>query len=609
MAKKVSARDQINQKMSSFFDTVESSIKDAAKEAASGQKDDPMSKLERMAQDFQEVHLKIEKKQRNGSRYELWCDLTLPVEDVMARGTDVICKEQGGGGQYRVRVRAPGDKQARFAAEHNIAGQPLDQPRSDLEMGFGSLPGIGGMPGSMPGFGNLQGFSSPRSGQGSGNQGSSQDPTKLVEAMSRQFDKTLNSQQSSADRNNQLMMTMLMSMMQNNQQQSQPRQPAEDLETRKQLEKMREELQALERERERERARFERLEQDRKMEALLAARDKELAELKNMYQNHQNKSSEKDWLIPLITTMNNSQGQSTQTMVEIMKMAQQKPSELEMFGNFISTVSTVMNGQFEGQARLLEVVKDSLSGGDDHPIRDAILRGMDGLMNLGSEALQAQAMKAQVQGDDAQVVGNEPPPIGGPDESLQGLPEHEEAPQVEEPEEPEEDEEGAEPELLTDAEFERMERDSALQKAIASILNGDHPSEATARFYRHATVGNNQIAFKWLQWPYDISEQVFTHLLGTTIIAGPKGSEVDLAKALGDDVMDFSQYLDGGGDPWKWAKTGWTPEKKIRPEELDPALRPSHAEEQEQEMTAEPEEKQEVTEPAEPSSDAADSEN
>jgi hypothetical protein len=217
-------------------------------------------------------------------------------------------------------------------------------------------------------------------------------------------------------------------------------------------------------------------------------------------------------------------------------------------------------------------------------------------------------MKAQVQGD-AQVVGNEPPPIGGPDENLQGLPQHEEeAPAVEEePEEVEDTEE--ELELLTDAEFERMERDSALQKAIASILNGDHPSEATARLYRHATVGNNQIAFKWLQWPYDISEQVFTHLLGTTTMAGPKGTEIDIAKALGDDVIEFSRYLDEGGDPWKWAKTGWSPEKKIRPDELDPAVRPSHDGEQEQEVIEEPEEKQEVIEPAEPSSDEADSEN
>lgn len=591
MAKKVSAKERIAQQTESFLNSVTKSVESVAKEAAKTDADDPISKLERMSKDFAECHVKIEKKQRNGSKFELWTELTLPVDDVLNRGTDSICKEQGGGGHYRVRVRAPGDKQARFTAEHSIAGPPLDQPRSDYDMGFGGLGGLG----SLPGFGNLaSGGSSPRGGHGSGNFGGSQDPTKMVEVMSKQFDRTLHSQQSAADRNNQLMMTMLMTMMQGNQNHNQPSPAAAaaDLETRKQIERMREDMAALRQERERERARFERLEQDRKYEALLAARDKELAEIKNAMVATQNKGSEKDWLIPLITTLNSSQGQSTQTMVELMKMAQSKPSELEMFGNFISTVSTVMNGQFEGQARLLEVVKDALSGGEEHPIRDAILRGMDGLMNLGSEALQAQAMRAQ-QAPDAEVI---PPQVAPPEqmqapEQMQGLPEHQE--QYEEPEEgPIEEEE--EPDLLTEEDFDRMNRDAALQKVIAVMFNGEHPSEASVRLYRHANSGN-VIARKWLQWPYDVSEQIFTELLGTTVAARP-GGDVDLAKVLGDDIIAFSEHLDKGGNPDKWAKSGYPlKEKKIRAEDLDPAVRPAQIEGMETETPEKAEESPEVT--------------
>lgn len=570
MAKRVSAKERITQQTESFLANVAKSVDSVAREAAKEDADDPISKLERMARDFQEVFVKIEKKQRNGSKYELWTELTLPIDDVINRGTDSICKEQGGGGQYRVRVRAPGDKQARFAVEHSIAGPPLDQPRSDYDMGLGAFGGVA----ALPGFGQIQGgMASPRGGYGSGNGGGGQESTKLVEAMSKQFDRTLSSTQSAADRNNQLMMTMLMTMMNNNQNQGQRHVSSEDNETRKQIEKMREQMMEMQRERERERSRFERLEQDRKMEALLAARDKELAELKNMYQTHQNKGSDKDWLVPMMTMMSNNQGQSTQTMVEIMKMAQAKPSELELFGNFISTVSTVMNGQFEGQARLLEVVKDALSGGEEHPIRDAILRGMDGLMSLGSEALQAQAMRAQSHAEEAQVV---PPQVGevAAPYPMQGLPEHQQAPVVEEPELEDEEEE---PELLTEDEFDRMTRDAALQKVIAVIFNGEHPSEASVRLYRHANSGN-AIARKWLQWPYDVSEQVFTTLLGSSIVSSPRG-DVDLAKALGDDVIAFSEYLDNQGDPDRWAKSGYPlTEKKIRVEDLDPAVRPAHAE-------------------------------
>lgn len=585
MSKKVSAKERIAQQTESLLSTITKTVDTAAREAAKEDSNDPMTQLERLAKDFQEVYVKIEKKQRNGSKFELWTELTLPVDDVINRGTDSICKEQGGGGQYRVRIRAPGDKQSRAVFEHSIAGPPLDQPRSDYDMGLGAFNPLG----SLPGFGQLQGgMASPRAGYGSSNNSTSQDPTKLVEAMSKQFNQTLHSQQSASDRNNQLLMTMMMTMMSNNQQTQQRQAPAEDHETRKQLEKMREEMAALQRERERERERFDRLEQERRWEAQMAARDKELAELKNMYQSTQNKSSEKDWLIPLITTMNSSQGQSTQTMIELMKMAQSKPSELEMFGNFIATVSTVMNGQFEGQARLLEVVKDALSGGDEHPIRDAILRGMDGLMNLGSEALQAQAMKAQHVAE-AQVVPPqvEPPSALSQEQPLQGLPQHEESEEIEE-------EGNEEPELLTDEEFERMARDAALQKVIAVMFNGEHPSEASVRLYRHANSGNT-IARKWLQWPYEVSEQIFMELLGTTVTASPKG-DVDLAEALGDDIMAFDDYLGRGGNADKWAKSGYPlNEKKIRAEDLDPAVRPAQVESSALVKTDEAEEIQAVT--------------
>ena len=125
------------------------------------------------------------------------------------------------------------------------------------------------------------------------------------------------------------------------------------------------------------------------------------------------------------------------------------------------------------------------------------------------------------------------------------------------------------------------------------MFNGEHPSEASVRLYRHANSGNT-IARKWLQWPYEVSEQVFIELLGTTVAASPKG-DVDLAEALGDDIMAFDDFLGKGGNPDKWAKSGYPQnEKKIRPEDLDPAVRPAHVEGSEPKAVEEPEINQEV---------------
>jgi hypothetical protein len=53
--------------------------------------------------------------------------------------------------------------------------------------------------------------------------------------------------------------------------------------------------------------------------------------------------------------------------------------------------------------------------------------------------------------------------------------------------------------------------------------------------------------------------------------------EVALVQTLGDDVVAFSEFLEKGGDPAKWAKTGYTPKKRTQSiDEMDPALRPTN---------------------------------
>jgi hypothetical protein len=157
------------------------------------------------------------------------------------------------------------------------------------------------------------------------------------------------------------------------------------------------------------------------------------------------------------------------------------------------------------------------------------------------------------------------------DEELEDVPEIEET----------EDDEAAE--LLNSEEMDRLERDAALQRAIASLLNGDHPSEATARLYAHGSSGNS-IAQKWLNLPYDITRQVLEALDSLTATMQRRKAngqietvEVDLVKRLGDDIVLFSQYVHDGGDPATWAKTGYTPKRRqVKSSELDPALRPTN---------------------------------
>jgi len=580
---RASAKDKIVESMSSMLNNVENAIKDATKAAAVSNPDDPISKLAQLEKEYQTVNVKIYRKQANGAKYEFFTELQgFPLSELLERGPDSICREEGGGGDYSVKIHVPGDRgAARVSLPVTISGPSRMVPAhgSALDASFGFGAGMG-----LPGFGvpNSTPFGAATT--------TKKEDDKAAWAQQRQYEQLIQTTQNSNDR-------MMMMMMQQQQQQAAAAQQQQQMMAQMFAGMFSAQKESASTSTESDRVRsleekIERIRQEAQQREELSRRDRELSELKQRLEvvGSKPQNSEKDWLVPLMTMMNSSNSQQMNTVVEFMKMAQDKPSEMERMGNFMATISSVMNNSFEGQAHLLQVMKEMNSGGELTG-KDFLFKGLEGMMELGSQALEASVARAQAKAEaaeaQARVMELPTPPVHtlqapSASSAVGALPEHKEHDEQEhdEQEHDDDDEDGIAIELLTDGEMDRLTRDAALQKVVASLMNGDHPSEATARLFFHAQSGN-AIAQKWLNFPYDITDQVLESFGTKTLPVQklkPNGQremiELDLIQTLGDDVVSFSEYLEKGGDPAKWAKTGYTPKKKSQSqEELDPALR------------------------------------
>ena len=556
--KKVKPEEVLTEGMSRVLESMNDSIRDVKKAAG---KTPTEMQLEELAKQYETAVIKIYRKPRNSNKLQLFTQLEYPLSEFIEKGPDTLCKELGGGGEYKVKVQIRGESQARYEIpDISIAGYPFEVPANEATQD--SLPSdMSKLNGPLPfGMGNFGGM-----GWGGSSQRKGGDDT--VKQLTKQHESSMNMMQSSTDRMLALMMqsqqqmtTMLATMFQGRQNSQGEQQSTSEIAALKtKLEKMEEQTRAREE---------------------LARRDREIAELKQAIQMQQNqapKKSETEWLVPLFTQQNQSAQQSQSMMIELMKMGQNKPHESEMMSNLYATFSNIMQSNFEGQAQLLRVMKE-LSAEGEPGIKDFLMRGIDSLTELGQTALSRSTRvepeygAQQTEAAPAPMMGGEQPELFDGASPIAGLPAHEVEEQVPEPMEQIErmQEEEEDVELLTEEELAQLMRDSALQRAIASVCNGDHPSEATVRIYRHARSGN-RIAQKWLAWPKAIGDQVFEHIEMEEINskdADGKVVQINISSLLAQDIEAFFVKLSEDRSQERklektWAKTAYNPEHSV----------------------------------------------
>jgi len=371
---------------------------------------------------------------------------------------------------------------------------------------------------------------------------------KLVAQQQQQQQQTMQMQQQmqqQQQQSSQQMMAMIMGMFQNQ------NQPAQNTNETTEIQLLKKEL--------------EQMKQQQQQDERFRAQERQIEELKRTMElqrveNTQPKGNPMlELMVPLMTSQQ-TQAQAQQSqLLEVMKMANERPGEDEKMSNIFSTLT--MSNQAT-MNMVMEIARSGLlGGGDDHPVRDAVLQGLDTLRDLGVAALTRES--------------------GGEEEEVQEVVLQQEMPapepaQLEAPEAIGELTEG-EPELhdqdgLTEDELERFTRDSAFQRLIASLMNNDHVSEATARLYGHASSGN-QLAATWMGAPEVVTGQIFEfYEMNELTVAKPDGTTIPTSEALIENIYDFAEYVRNEGDVNKWAKTGYKPFKgKKKDKEVEDA--------------------------------------
>jgi len=588
MAKaKKKVEDALTETVASVAKDITDTVKTAVKSAASGA-DEHTIMLRRLQDQYSKATLKIYRKGKN-NRDELF--VVLEGQDLKeieeGGGLDTLCLAEGGGGQYIIHVVPPGggDAPHRIGPLNVSGAPPRMMPRSkelhdQNQFGFqNSMAGFGAPLPNQP-TQQMGGFGTPLtnlSGGGStvhkGNAENTFQIKDVASYMKAQSAEAMRAQEQASDRvvmlqqqmqqqqmmmqqqmqqqqreSSQQMMTLLASMFQNNNQAPNAAAvAAENAEVRM----LKEQLDQMKHQREQD-ERFRA--QERQMEDL-----KRTIELQKVEQNSNKGNPVNDLLMPLLTSQQSQAQNQTSQMLEIMRMANDKPGEDEKMSNIFSTLT--MSNQAT-MNMIMEIARSGLlGGGDDHPIRDAILQGLDAARDLGIAALTREQEEPQ----QPEMAPMEPmpepmePQLEAPVEgSLGGLSE-------ELDESPETDSEVIDippQKMLTEEEMDRFMRDAALQRIIASLMNSDHVSDATARIYGHAASGNS-IAAKWLAGPETVTKQLFELFeIDSSMTTNDAKEEVLLSKALIDNIYDFSEFMRAKGDANKWATTGYKPLRK-----------------------------------------------
>lgn len=584
MAKGKKVEDVLTKTVADMTKDVSDAVKTAVTIAAAGG-DENTILLRQLQQQYSKATLKIYRKEANRGEALFVVLEGQDLKEIEAGGgLDTLCLAEGGGGQYMITIVPPGaNGESKRIGPLNITGAPPRLVPKSKELhdaaqfgnALGGIPGFG-MPITGANPGGLAGFGGPVNPlAGSTNQvskGNSENTFKINDIaayMSKQSEEALKAQEQSSDR---------MMMMQNqNQQQQQQQQMLMQQQQRESSQQMMAmmmgmfqnqkpdvaaataadtEVQLLKKE-------LEQMKQERLQDERFRAQERQMEELKRTLElqrveNTQPKGNPMlELLVPLMTSQQSqSQAQQSQ-LLEVMKMANERPGEDEKMSNIFSTLT--MSNQAT-MNMVMEIAKSGLmGGGDDHPVRDAVLQGLDTLRDLGVAALsRGGEEEEEVQEVVIQQPMPEPVPQIEASEALGALPPAEEKANIQDQD------------ALLDEEIDRFMRDAAFQRIIASLMNSDHVSEAVARLYAHAASGN-KIANHWLSAPETVTAQIFdAYEMSHLVVMGPTGTDIPTSEALIENMYDFAEFVQNGGDVNKWAKTGYKPNKgKKKDEEVE----------------------------------------
>ena len=515
------------------------------------------SALEKLRQEYETVDMKILRKNTDTNRYELFLRKPdMSVDEVMGFDWEATCQDEGGRGDYKVEAWFPPKEGGKAPIRQQIGrfnvGGDMTYPTPMSELKRRQAEGFSPM-GMMQSMMGLPSNTINPKGQDS--------------AMMRDMLKYVGD--SSQHQTNNMMNMLGMIMMKDVMGEKAKGPNGQGATPEVQL--LKEELKQMKADRDRDRDRRELEDRLRRSEDAQREADRRHQDMmRELGAKIDGKGGEKDLTLELMKLREVSGNKGEDNWLKFMMMSREDNSAaqgrndalmMKMFEkpDGIDQSSKIMNMMMENsvsQLNLISQIAQSglLGGGQDHPVIDLVRDGIESARDVLSERFKAQGAMAGYEDDDE---GETPLPIQAPPtEVTRGeLPEGESA-EGEEGEQPPEitpeglinDPEQLDQLLLTDDELMSVAKDNAGQQVLKCVSSGDL-RQATARIFALANSGKVPYQ-KWFMAPGPVSGQIL--------------ASVGLAKfmlVLPQDMMEFNEFINGGGDPNEWSEE-YNPVKK-----------------------------------------------
>jgi hypothetical protein len=537
---------QVVKELTKIVDRTSKELVDEVKQAT---KSGWPPELEEMAKEHQMVTVTVRRK--SGGSFAFFTQLEgVNLKELMNLGFDTFCQREGGAGEYQLELRvADGEGKPFKTPTFKVLGEKsysIPKAQRDLK--------------GLPEFGDISTLTGSRAAQ---NQ--SADLGKLLEAFGAQNQGAQQRQENSNDR---MMSIMLMSQQAQRDQQAQMLQQQRDQQAQQQQmqQQMLQQAQA---------ASADNIkllmtlmaprQDDSSKEELRALREqvnRQIDDRRNEEKINQlqqqillaNKGGDKEtvWGQLLAQQSTNSQNQTAQTL-DLFKMMMDRPTDDDKMRNMTETVSNMMANQVNMFGQMMQ--SGLLGGNDGSPLDETIRQGLQNVAEVATAVLSrggeeeemtaeqiAQMQRDQTANFPAPMPLGQLPEAGEPRETIPPPPIMH----------PQEGQQPAPIELLTNEELESFEKDPALRKIVIFVQNGEEVSEISARIFSHKN-SKHAVAEKMFKSPAIVA-QVLQHYN----IPEPRIIQVI------ENMGQFHQYLNGGGDPNTWAKTGYKPLKQVK---------------------------------------------
>jgi hypothetical protein len=476
----------------------------------------------------------------------------------------LLCHDEGGGGSYQIKVKV--GKELIPFGPYEVFGTPRAVPKSSVPE-FGAVPPVGT---PIPGGATKIRDSAADSALSN----------NMLETMKEYQDKLAKGASESGDRQ----MTMMQMFMMQQQQSSDalvrtitaafaPRQSEPSASP--EFQALREELKAL---KERERV----MEQERRDRD----RQSQIEKLNEQIQNMRLESLKpqdggmSNLMGQIFTAQQNSTSQNTELLRELMRMNADKPTQSDQMAALVSTMIGAASTNIE---LVSKAVNSGLLGGSDSPIKEAVVRSLESIVEglpdviRGLAGAPQQFVDIQQEGEEMpapQQMGALQPPVEpqqlpeasqvAAEPQASSEPQESPEPQQEAPQYTREQLEELRRRMLTDDEVALVQRDKALTTILAKIQNGVSVKEISLRVWAHKE-SRNRVADKWWNDPFVVTQ----HLIGTFGVGDEKRAEL-----IHQDMASCRQYIESGGDPNDWSDTDYRPVKKPKEDPVEAAEEP-----------------------------------